>query len=168
MIAATEHGVCFLSLGEEKYFVAELKKLAPQADLVMNEFVLEKWIQIVSAYLEGQIPHPHLPLNVVGSPSQRRVWRELIRIPAGTTRTYSELAEIIYKKVSARRVVGQCCAANPVSLVIPCHRVVRSDGGLGGYRWGINRKKALIDLEHKRRNTADSCIPFGTTDGLST
>ena len=156
MIAATKHGVCFLSLGEDKFLVAELRKQFPQAQLVVNEFVLDKWIQIVTAYLEGQITHPHLPLNVLGSPPQLQVWRELIRIPAGSTRTYSELAEIIFKKASARRWVGQCCATNPVSLVIPCHRVIRSDGGLGGYRWGISRKKALIDLECERQSTAES------------
>ena len=156
MIAATKHGVCFLSLGEGKVLVAALKKHIPQAQLVINECVPNKWIEIVSAYLGGEISHPHLPLNVLGSPSQRRVWHELTRIPPGSTRTYSELAEFIFKKASARRVVGQCCSTNPVSLVIPCHRVIRSDGGLGGYRWGINRKKALIELESEWRSTAKS------------
>lgn len=156
MIAATKHGVCFLSFGEEKILVSELKKQIPQAQLVMNKFVPDQWVEIVAAYLDGQISHPHLPMNVLGSLPQRRVWQELTQIPAGSTRTYSELAEIIFKKASARRAVGRCCANNPVSLVIPCHRVVRSDGGLGGYRWGINRKKALIELESEWRSAAKS------------
>jgi len=150
MIAATKHGVCFLSLGEDKVSIAELKKQYPQTQLVLNKFVSDKWVEIVTAYLEGRICHPNLPLHVQGSKIQLQVWHELLQIPAGYTRTYSELAEIIFKKASARRVVGRSCAINPVSLVIPCHRVVRSNGGLGGYRWGIDRKKALIDIEYKR------------------
>ena len=151
MIAATLQGVCFLSLGEDKFSIAELKKQHPQTLLVVNEFVPDKWIEIVSAYLNGQIPHPDVPLNVQGSKIQLRIWRELIQIPAGSTRTYSELSEIIFNKASARRVVGRSCATNPVALVIPCHRVIRSDGSLGGYRWGIDRKKALIDIECKQQ-----------------
>ena len=150
MIAASKHGVCFLSLGEDKVSIAELKKQYPQTQLVMNKFVSDKWVEIVTAYLEGQICHPTLPLHVHGTKIQLQVWHELLQIPAGSTRTYSELAEIIFKKASARRVVGQSCATNPVSLVVPCHRVIRSNGGLGGYRWGIDRKKALIDIEYKR------------------
>ena len=156
MIAASKHGVCFLSLGEDKVSIAELKKQYPQTQLVMNKFVPDQWVEIVAAYLDGQISHPHLPMNVLGSLPQRRVWQELTRIPAGSTRTYSELAEIIFKKASARRAVGRCCANNPVSLVIPCHRVIRSDGGLGGYRWGIRRKKALIRIECERQSIAKS------------
>ena len=150
MIAATKHGVCFLSLGEDKNSIAELKKQYPKTQLVMNRIVSDKWVEIVTAYLEGKISHPNLPLHVQGSNIQLQVWHELLQIPAGSTSTYSDLAEIIFKKASARRVVGWGCATNPVSLVVPCHRVVRSNGGLGGYRWGIDRKKALIDIEFKR------------------
>ena len=113
--------------------------------------MLGDWVRTVVAYLEGAIPHPNLPLDVQGTAFQRRVWQELMQIPAGVTRTYSELAEQISGKATARRAVARGCATNPVSLIIPCHRVVRGDGGLGGYRWGLKRKAALIAAEREER-----------------
>ncbi len=154
MVAATEQGVCFLSLGDDEHLIAELHKEYPLAEIVADEIVLGDWVREVVAYLEGEIPHPNLPLDVRGTAFQRRVWQELMKIPAGVTRTYSELAETISGKASARRAVARGCATNPVSLVIPCHRVVRGDGGLGGYRWGLDRKRALIAAERKRRDEA--------------
>ena len=149
LVAATAQGVCFLSLGEDDHLIAELHREYPLAEIVADEIFLGEWLGEVVAYLKGAIPHPNLPLDVQGTAFQRRVWQELMQIPAGVTRTYSELAETISGKASARRAVARGCATNPVSLIIPCHRVIRGDGGLGGYRWGLERKRALIDGERK-------------------
>jgi len=154
LVAATEQGVCFLSLGEDDHLIAELHKEYPLAEIAADSIVLGDWVAEVVAYLEGRTPHPNLPLDVQGTAFQRRVWQELMQIPAGVTTTYSDLAETISGKASARRAVARGCATNPVSLIIPCHRVVRGDGGLGGYRWGLERKRALIDGERQRREDA--------------
>ena len=151
MVAATTQGVCFLSLGDDGHLIAELGREYPLADIVADEIVLGEWVRTVVAYLEGAIPHPNLPLDVQGTAFQRRVWRELMQIPAGMTRTYSEMAERISGNPMARRAVARGCATNPVSLIIPCHRVIRGDGGLGGYRWGLDRKRALLAAEREQR-----------------
>ncbi|MDA1101893.1 MAG: bifunctional DNA-binding transcriptional regulator/O6-methylguanine-DNA methyltransferase Ada [Proteobacteria bacterium] len=151
MVAATAQGVCFLSLGEDAHLIAELEREYPLAEIVPDRIVLGAWVATVVAYLEGAIPHPNLPLDVRGTAFQRRVWQELMQIPAGVTRTYSELAERISGNPGARRAVARGCATNPVSLIIPCHRVIRGDGGLGGYRWGLDRKRALLAAERERR-----------------
>ncbi|MDP6345262.1 MAG: bifunctional DNA-binding transcriptional regulator/O6-methylguanine-DNA methyltransferase Ada [Alphaproteobacteria bacterium] len=152
MVAATASGVCFLSLGEDRHLIAELRHDYPLAEIVADDIVLGDWVRTVIDYLEGAIPHPNLPLDVRGTAFQRRVWEELMRIPAGVTTTYSELAERVSGNPEARRAVARGCATNPVSLVIPCHRVLREDGGLGGYRWGLQRKQALIDGERRHRD----------------
>ncbi|MBC8239196.1 MAG: methylated-DNA--[protein]-cysteine S-methyltransferase [Alphaproteobacteria bacterium] len=151
MVAATEHGVCFLSLGEDSHLIAELEREYPLAEIIADEIVLGEWVRTVVAYLDGAIPHPNLPLDVQGTAFQRRVWQELMQIPAGMTRTYTELAESISGNPLARRAVARGCATNPVSLIIPCHRVIRGDGGLGGYRWGLDRKRALLAAEREQR-----------------
>lgn len=150
LVAATASGVCFLSLGDEDHLVAELRDEFPAAEIGRDDEVLAEWVAVVIDYLEGRTPHPHLPLDVQGTAFQRRVWEELMRIPAGVTTTYSELAERISGNPKARRAIARGCATNPVSLIIPCHRVVRGDGGLGGYRWGLERKQSLIDAERDR------------------
>lgn len=149
MVAATERGVCFLSFGDDADLVADLTMEYPQAEIVADQIVLGQWVQTVLDYLKGRIPHPDLPLDVRGTAFQRRVWEELMRIPAGVTVTYSELAERVSGSPDARRAVARGCATNPVSMVIPCHRVVRGDGGLGGYRWGLERKRALLEAERE-------------------
>ena len=147
MVAATERGVCYLSFGEDADLVAELAREYPKAEILADEIVLGSWVRTVLDYLQGLIPHPDLPLDVRGTAFQRRVWEELMRIPAGVTMSYSELAERITGSPDSRRAVARSCATNPVSLVIPCHRVLRGDGGLGGYRWGLERKQALLERE---------------------
>jgi AraC family transcriptional regulator of adaptative response/methylated-DNA-[protein]-cysteine methyltransferase len=97
-------------------------------------------------YLDGRAEPLDLPLDVRATAFQRRVWEALRRIPYGTTRSYAEIARAIGKP-SATRAVARACATNPAALVIPCHRVVRADGGLGGYRWGVARKRALLEQE---------------------
>ncbi len=149
-VAATEKGVCFLSLGDDDdYLLEECRLEFPEAKLTRDDAVLRNWVAVVIGYLEGKIPHPSLPLDVQATAFQRRVWQELIRIPSGITRTYTEVADELLGNPQARRAVARACATNPVSLIIPCHRVKRGDGGLGGYRWGLDRKKALIAHERE-------------------
>jgi AraC family transcriptional regulator of adaptative response/methylated-DNA-[protein]-cysteine methyltransferase len=105
-------------------------------------------VDAVVGYISGELPHLDLPLDIRATAFQRRVWAELMRIPRGVTRTYSEVAEALGEP-QARRAVARACATNPVPLLIPCHRVVRSDGALGGYRWGLQRKQALIETEQR-------------------
>ena len=95
---------------------------------------------------EGRAPHVSLPLDIRGTAFQQQVWRALQKIPAGRTRSYAEIARSIGRP-DATRAVGSACGANPVALVVPCHRVVQTGGGLGGYRWGIKRKRELLDAE---------------------
>ena len=106
-------------------------------------------VNTILKYLDGQQPHLDLPLDVQASAFRWRVWQELQAIPYGSTRSYSEIAQAIGQP-KAVRAVANACANNPVSLVTPCHRVVRGDGGLGGYRWGIERKRQLLAQEKER------------------
>jgi AraC family transcriptional regulator of adaptative response/methylated-DNA-[protein]-cysteine methyltransferase len=101
-------------------------------------------------HIAGTAPHLDLPLDVRATAFQRRVWEELRKIPRGETRTYREVAEAIGEPTAAR-AVARACATNPASVVIPCHRVVGSDGGLHGYRWGVRRKKKLLAAEREGR-----------------
>jgi AraC family transcriptional regulator of adaptative response/methylated-DNA-[protein]-cysteine methyltransferase len=103
-------------------------------------------LESLMPYLAGQTPHLALPLDVRATAFQRRVWSELIAIPYGETRSYSEIAESLGLP-RGQRAVGRACATNPVSLVIPCHRALRQDGALGGYRWGLDRKARLLETE---------------------
>lgn len=96
--------------------------------------------------IDGAEPHADLPLDVRFTAFQRRVWEELSRIPAGETRSYRQIAAALGQP-SAQRAVGRACATNPVPLLIPCHRAIRQDGEIGGYRWGVNRKRKLLDRE---------------------
>ena len=150
LVAATEKGVCFLCLGDDEAALAEeLRREFPEAELVRDEVVLADWLRRALAYLDGRAPHLELPLDVQATAFQRRVWAELMRIPSGETRTYSELAATVLGDPQARRAVARACATNPVSLAIPCHRVLRQDGALGGYRWGLERKRALLEAERR-------------------
>ncbi len=102
----------------------------------------------ILAYLDGREPDLNLPVDIRATAFQRRVWQELQRIPFGKTRSYGDVARRIGKP-KATRAVAQACSKNPVALVIPCHRVVREDGELGGYRWGVERKQALLERERE-------------------
>jgi len=148
LVAATPTGVCFLSLADsDDDLLAALRAELPEASIRRDDAVLADWVAIVVDYLEGRSPHPELPLDVQGTAFQRRVWQELMKIPSGATVSYSELAERVTGDAAARRAIARSCATNPVPLVIPCHRVLRSDGNMGGYRWGLGRKRALVAAE---------------------
>jgi AraC family transcriptional regulator of adaptative response/methylated-DNA-[protein]-cysteine methyltransferase len=150
-IGATDRGLCFVEFGasRDKLMVA-LRREYPEAQLsaVRKPWPepLQEWVRALEQYLEGAQPKLDLPLDIRATAFQRRVWEELRKIPYGGTRTYSEVARAIGRPTAAR-AVARACATNPVSVVIPCHRVVREDGGLGGYRWGLERKRALLETE---------------------
>jgi AraC family transcriptional regulator, regulatory protein of adaptative response / methylated-DNA-[protein]-cysteine methyltransferase len=147
LIAATDKGLCSVKLGDD---VQKLRALLAEefsaARLVESD--LKDLKRKILAFIEGEASLARLPLDIRGTVFQRRVWDELRRIPRGETRTYREIAHAIGAP-AAVRAVGSACGANPVALVVPCHRAVRTDGGMGGYAWGVQRKKKLLALEKK-------------------
>lgn len=147
LVAATERGVSAIYLGEnEKALVDELRKEYAKAEIVRSTDGNENWIREVVRRVEGNAPSVDLPLDVQATAFQRRVWQELQKIPRGTTRTYTQVARALGKPRSVR-AVARACATNPVSIVVPCHRVIRTDGTLAGYRWGLQRKQKLLERE---------------------
>jgi AraC family transcriptional regulator, regulatory protein of adaptative response / methylated-DNA-[protein]-cysteine methyltransferase len=153
LVGATDRGISALYLGEsDDALLTELRDEYPRAELLPDardggsSKGLRGWIEKILAHLRGQEPHLDLPTDVQATAFQRRVWEELRRIPYGATRTYTEVARSIGRP-AAVRAVARACATNPVSVVVPCHRVVRQDGDLAGYRWGMNRKRALLEKE---------------------
>jgi AraC family transcriptional regulator, regulatory protein of adaptative response / methylated-DNA-[protein]-cysteine methyltransferase len=149
LVAATERGVCAVCLGDEpEQLEAELRTSYCAAEIVRDEEGLGEWVNALLDHLSGQQPRLDLPLDVQATAFQWRVWQELRAIPYGETRSYGEIAAAIGNP-KAVRAVGSACANNKVSLVIPCHRAVREDGSLGGYRWGLKRKQTLLDQEHR-------------------
>ena len=153
LTAATERGVCAVYMGDSEAFVESvLRSEYPAADLQHDPDAIRRWVQGILRHLSGAKPHLDLPLDVQGTAFQRMVWSELQRIPYGETRTYGQIAAALGRPNAARAVAG-ACASNPVPLVVPCHRVVRADGSLGGYRWGIPRKEALLRGERPGANS---------------
>ncbi|WP_422369162.1 methylated-DNA--[protein]-cysteine S-methyltransferase [Pelagibius sp.] len=151
LVAATAKGLCFLSLGnDEEALIAELEQEFPKAESITRDrHSIAQSVAVVIDFLEGKTPNAELPLDVQATAFQRRVWQELIAIPCGETRSYSEIAESLGVP-KGQRAVGRACATNPVSLVIPCHRALRENGELGGYRWGLDRKAVLLTKEAER------------------
>jgi len=153
LVAATARGICMVSLGDSvPRLEAALKNEYPLAEIRRNSNGLQSWLRSVLSRVEGKAPSGHLPLDVQATAFQRRVWQELLSIPRGAMRSYSEVARAVGRP-RAVRAVARACAANPVAVVIPCHRVVRADGGLGGYRWGLERKEALLCAEKAPKHT---------------
>jgi len=149
LMAATDHGVCAISFADSDGVLLEgLRREFPDAKLRRGDVVLRRWVRALLEQLHGQHPLPQLPLDVRATAFQRCVWEHLRSIPYGTTRSYGEVARAI-GSASGARAVARACASNPVAVAIPCHRVVRGTGDLGGYRWGIKRKKALLALEQR-------------------
>ena len=147
LVAATNKGVAAVYLGDgDAALKAELAAEYPKAALRRDEAALGRWVGALVRYLDGEPVHPDLPLDVRATAFQWRVWRELLAIPYGETRTYAEIAAALGRPKAAR-AVGRACATNEVSLAIPCHRVVSTSGGLQGYRWGVARKRALLEME---------------------
>jgi AraC family transcriptional regulator, regulatory protein of adaptative response / methylated-DNA-[protein]-cysteine methyltransferase len=147
LVAATKKGVCALLLGDDpEPLVRDLEDRFPRAELVGGDARFEELVAQVVGFLENPTVGCHLPLDIQGTAFQQRVWQALRAIPAGSTASYTEIAERLGKPKSVR-AVAQACAANPLAVVIPCHRVVRLDGTLSGYRWGIERKSQLLQRE---------------------
>ncbi len=153
LVAATDRGLCAVILGDDDRALEEwFREEYPAARRERDETGLGKWVDILVHHLDGRPPHLDLdlPLDVKATAFQRRVWAELRRIPYGSTRSYGEIAEALGMPKAAR-AVARACASNRVALVIPCHRVVRGNGDISGYRWGKERKRVLLDLESRRR-----------------
>jgi AraC family transcriptional regulator, regulatory protein of adaptative response / methylated-DNA-[protein]-cysteine methyltransferase len=147
LVAATERGVSAVYLGDAAgKLVNELRDEYPRAEITAADGAFAEWVEEIVARMEGSAPRRELALDLQATAFQRRVWQELQRIPRGTTRTYSQIARAVGKP-RAVRAVARACATNPVSIVVPCHRVVRADGKLAGYRWGLSRKEKLLERE---------------------
>ncbi len=147
LVAASEKGVCAILMGDDPdELLRDLQDRFPKARLLGGDRKFEKLAAKVIAAVERPGTKFDLPLDVRGTAFQHRVWQALRDIPAGSTASYSDIARRIRKPKSVRAVAG-ACAANPIAVVIPCHRVVRIDGNLSGYRWGIERKRTLLDRE---------------------
>ena len=147
LVAMSERGVCAILLGDDAATLArDLQDRFPSTTPIEADAGLEQLVTQVVNLVEAPHSGPELPLDVQGTAFQQRVWQALGEVPAGSTTTYSELAQRIGAPKSAR-AVARACAANPLAVAVPCHRVVRSDGGLSGYRWGAERKRVLLRRE---------------------
>ena len=147
LVATTEKGVCAISFGDDPdALVRELQDRFPKAELVGGDAAFERLVARVVGFVEAPGQGLDLPLDIRGTVFQQRVWQALRAIPAGTTASYARIAAEIGAP-AAVRAVAQACANNTLAVAIPCHRVVRSDGAPSGYRWGVERKRALLDRE---------------------
>ena len=146
LLAATERGICSICLGDsEEILERELRSEYPKAETIRADRELDAAVKKLLAMLEGRSA-ASLPLDIQATAFQRRVWEALQSIPRGATKSYREIA-VELGHPQAARAVARACATNPVAIAIPCHRVVREDGKLAGYRWGAERKRKLLDLE---------------------
>jgi AraC family transcriptional regulator of adaptative response/methylated-DNA-[protein]-cysteine methyltransferase len=149
LIAATDHGICAIQFARTDGELLEgLKREFPFAARKPDEGKLRSWSKMLLRHLQGKKLDDSLPLDIRATAFQRRVWTYLQTIPFGTTQSYSQVAKGIGQP-RATRAVARACATNPVAVAIPCHRVVREDGSMGGYRWGMERKKALLEMEQR-------------------
>ena len=147
LVAATDKGVCAIMLGDDPDALArELQDRFPRAELVGGDAAFERMVAEVVGLVEAPGQRLDLPLDIRGTAFQQRVWQALRDIPPGRTASYAEIARAVGQP-KAVRAVAQACAANPLAVAIPCHRVVRTDGGLSGYRWGVERKRELLERE---------------------
>ena len=147
LVAATVRGICAISLGDDpQALVCALEARFPSAELIGGDREFEALVARVVGFVETPALGLDLPLDIRGTAFQQRVWQALRDIPLGTTLSYRELAARIGSP-AATRAVARACAANPIGVAIPCHRVIRADGTLASYRWGVERKRALLDRE---------------------
>ncbi|HWE64762.1 MAG TPA: bifunctional DNA-binding transcriptional regulator/O6-methylguanine-DNA methyltransferase Ada [Chloroflexota bacterium] len=160
LVAATERGICVVRFGESAADLEQaLAREFSAATLERDDAALQPWVDALARYLDGRQPRLDLPLDVQATAFQSRVWEALRAIPYGSTRSYSQIARAIGQPTAAR-AVAQACASNPAALIIPCHRVVRDDGSLSGYRWGVERKRSLLARE------AQPAAPDATPDDI--
>ena len=152
LIAATEKGICSICLGDsDADLETALFSEYPAAEIQRDGVELSQWVNTLLNHLNGQQPQLNLPIDVQATAFQWRVWESLRAIPYGSTRSYGEIAQELGDPKAAR-AVARACATNPVAIVVPCHRVVREDGSLGGYRWGLERKRQLLAQESMNNN----------------
>jgi AraC family transcriptional regulator of adaptative response/methylated-DNA-[protein]-cysteine methyltransferase len=150
LVAQSQHGVCAISLGDDANALVEaLQDRFPRANLLPGDAAFDATIALVVGFVEAPRLGLDLPLDIRGTAFQERIWRALIKVPLGQTCSYAEIAKRIGAP-KAFRAVARACAQNPIALAIPCHRVVRTDGHLSGYRWGIDRKRTLLQRESAR------------------
>lgn len=145
LVGATEKGICYLGLGKE----ASIARRFPNATLKHAPQALAPLLTRIFTVIDGLASASSLPLDMQGTPFQRMVWQQLLAIPYGETRSYIAIARTLGKP-NAARAVGTACGANPVALIVPCHRVTASDGGLGGFAYGLKAKKRLLAWEAER------------------
>ncbi|MGD2141696.1 MAG: methylated-DNA--[protein]-cysteine S-methyltransferase [Burkholderiales bacterium] len=149
LVAASRNGICMIEFGDSRHKLqAKVRDRFPDAKLQTSDESLDQWLQRIVDYLRVPAGSLDLPLDVQGTAFQQRVWQVLQGIPAGQTLTYAQVAQRIGKP-AAVRAVARAVASNQVAVAIPCHRVIGSDGKLHGYRWGVERKSALLDREHE-------------------
>ena len=147
LVAASAKGVCAILMGDDPdALLRELQDRFPKAAFAPGDSAFEEWVAKVVAFVDRPRTGLDLPLDIRGSAFQQRVWQALREIPPGSTASYTQIAAKIGAP-NAVRAVAQACAANAIGVAIPCHRVVRSDGGISGYRWGVERKRALLKRE---------------------
>jgi len=156
MMAATDRGVCFAQFDSDcDALLVQLRREFPQAELQAYQnqppFQLDQWIDALNAYIQNQRPRPEIPLDLQGTAFQIKVWEFLLTMEDGDVASYTELAQGI-DKPRAVRAAASACAANRIAVLVPCHRILRGDGGMGGYRWGVERKRALLDSERARKS----------------
>ena len=157
LMAATDRGVCFAQFGDDcDVLQDQLKSEFPKARLTPFDAAgthhLERWIDALNAYMQNLQPRPDLPLDLKGTAFQVKVWEFLLSLKDGEVVSYSEVAAAI-DNPKAVRAAASACASNKIAVLVPCHRILRSDGGLGGYRWGLERKRSLLDAERRRANS---------------
>lgn len=154
LLARNADGICSIALADnETALLAELRHHFPQAEPHSDDAQAQQWLVQVITAIENPTSAVELPLAITGTTFQQQVWQALRDIPAGTTRSYSQLAQRLGKP-QAVRAVASACAANKIAVLIPCHRIVRSNGALSGYRWGVERKQALLERESHPINCA--------------
>jgi AraC family transcriptional regulator of adaptative response/methylated-DNA-[protein]-cysteine methyltransferase len=159
LVARTERGVCRVAFGvSEAALLSELRAEYPEAELCLVREDEERWVQQVVQAVDVPGTSPGLPLDLHGTAFQLRVWKALQGIPAGQTASYRDIARRV-KSPKAVRAVAQACAANTLAVLVPCHRVIRTDGALGGYRWGVARKQRLLKEESTRAPRAPGGLP---------
>lgn len=158
LMAATDRGVCFAQFGDScEKLRQQLQTEFPRAQLRQyddnSSQRLEQWIDALNAYIQNRQPRPELPLDLRGTAFQIKVWEFLLSLEDGDVVSYSELARAI-DRPKAVRATASACGANRIAVLVPCHRILRGDGGVGGYRWGLERKRALLDAERTRKTAA--------------
>ncbi len=155
LMAATDRGVCFAQFGDDCASLREqLRREFPRAQIEPyadhDSVQLDRWIDALNAYLQNKQARPELPLDLRGTAFQIKVWEFLLSLEDGDLASYTEVAQAI-EKPRAVRAAASACARNRIAVLVPCHRILRADGGLGGYRWGLERKRALLDAERARK-----------------